>query len=264
MRYLKGSLVLTIQDKELLHLAADARYITHSQLFRLTRLKTLEVKREVFNWRTRRLVKSGLLRKQVIPYLGMDVLYSITNSGIEALEVMGITYLGGGYVKEEKAPTELQLRHVLEINQIRLALECSELLQSWTPEAFIRVLNLCPTLRYAKTYDAVVRLALGDNVYSEFAIEYERSVKSEQRYQKIVQAVAEEKRLNVILYLTSSYEIAATLRPYFQNARQTVLFAHVEKFKQDVLDSQVDVAGSYRRLPLREALLRSEVQRASA
>jgi hypothetical protein len=223
---------MTLQDKEVLHLVADARYVTHSQLFRLTRLKALEVKRAVFNWRARRLVKSGLLRKQVIPYLGMDVLYSITNSGIEALEEMGITYLGGGYVKEDKTPNELQLRHVLEINQIRLALECSAALLSWTSEAFIRVLNLCPTLRYAKTYDAVVRVALGDNVYSEFAIEYERSVKSEQRYEKIVQAIDGETRLHVILYLISSYEVGATLRPYFQNARQTVLLAHVDKFKQ--------------------------------
>jgi hypothetical protein len=77
MRYLKGSVSLEFRDKELLHLVADARYITHSQLFQLLRLKALEFKRAVFNWRVRRLVNSGLLRKQVVPYLGTDALYSI-------------------------------------------------------------------------------------------------------------------------------------------------------------------------------------------
>ena len=49
MRYLKGSVSLKFRDRELLHLVADARYITHSQLFQLIRLKALEFKRAIFN-----------------------------------------------------------------------------------------------------------------------------------------------------------------------------------------------------------------------
>jgi hypothetical protein len=89
VRYLKGSVSLKFRDRELLHLVADARYITHSQLFQLIRLKALEFKRAIFNWRVRRLVNSGLLRKQVVPCLGTDALYSITRGGIQALEEMG-------------------------------------------------------------------------------------------------------------------------------------------------------------------------------
>ena len=72
----------------------------YSQLFELARLKAVEFDRPVFNWRVRRLVNSGLLRKQVVPYLGTDAMYSITRSGIHGLEEMGITYLGG-YVERE-------------------------------------------------------------------------------------------------------------------------------------------------------------------
>jgi hypothetical protein len=66
VRHLKGSVSPRDRDRELLHLVADARYMTHGQLFQLARLKAIEFKRPVFNWRVRRLVNSCLLRKQVV------------------------------------------------------------------------------------------------------------------------------------------------------------------------------------------------------
>ena len=61
MRYLRGSISLRDRDRDLLHFVADARYITHTQLFQLARLKAIEFDRPVFNWRVRRLVNHGLL-----------------------------------------------------------------------------------------------------------------------------------------------------------------------------------------------------------
>jgi len=72
VRYMKGSVSLGIRDSDLLHQVADARYITHNQLFQLARVRLVEFDRPVFNWRIRRLVNGGLLRKQVLPYLGAD------------------------------------------------------------------------------------------------------------------------------------------------------------------------------------------------
>ena len=259
MRYLKGSVSLRDRDRELLHLVADARYMTHGQLYQLARLRALEFKPPVFNWRVRRLVNSGLLRKQVVPYLGTDALYFIARGGIHALEEMGIRYLGG-YVERKKDPTEAQIPHVLELNRIRIALERSRALVSWIPEVFIRVVNLSPTLCYAKAYDAVAKVSLGDGVWAEFAIEYERTLKSEQKYEKILEAIESERRLHTILYLTPSYEILASLRWYFERTRHDVPFALVEDFKKDVLDTQVDFAGAFRRMTLREALAPSTSQ----
>ena len=68
MRYLKGNVSLRNRDYKLLRAGADARYMTHSQLFELARLHAVEFERPVFNWRVRRLVNSGLLRKQIVAY----------------------------------------------------------------------------------------------------------------------------------------------------------------------------------------------------
>ena len=168
----------------------------------------------------------------------------------------GITYLGG-YVEREKAPTEAQIPHVLELNRIRIALERSHALVFWVPEVFIRAVNLSPTLYYAKAYDAVAKVRLGDGVWEEFAIEYERTLKSEQKYEKVLEAIESEHRLNTILYLAPSYEILASLRWYFQRARCDVLFALVNDFKKNVLDTPVDLARTLRRMTLREALVRN-------
>ena len=255
MRYLKGSINLNLRDKGLLHAVADARYITHSQLFDFARLEALEFKRRDFNWRIRRLVKSGLLRRQVAPYVGIDTLYSITPGGIQALEELGVLFLGGGYVKDGAEPQQVQVSHVLELNRIRLALERSRALVFWIPESLIRVLNLSDTQRYAKTYDAVAKLNLGDGVWAELAIEYERTLKSPERYAQIAEAVDHEQRLNTVLYLCPSHDIVSTLRPYFRCSRRAVLFAQVDDFKKDVLDTEVDMVGSYRRKTLRQVLL---------
>ena len=107
MRYLKGSVSLRNRDYELLHLVADARYMTHSQLFELARLHAFEFERPVFNWRVRRLVHSGLLRKQIVAYLGGDALYSITRAGAHALEETGVVYLSD-FAEREKDPAEAQ------------------------------------------------------------------------------------------------------------------------------------------------------------
>ena len=256
MRYLKGSVSLRDRDRGLLHLVADARYLTHAQLFQLARLKALEFERPIFNWRVRRLVNSGLLRKQVVPYLGTDALYSITRVGTQALEEMGITYMGG-YVERVKDLAEVQIPHVLEVNRIRLALERSGALIFWIPEVLIRIVNLSPTLSYAKAYDAVAQVRIGDGVSVEFAIEYERTLKSEQKYERILEAIESERRLHTVLYLAPSYEILSSLRWYFERARHDILFAPVDDFKRNVLDTQVDLARAVRRMTLRQALSRS-------
>lgn len=253
MRYLKGSLDLNFQDRELLHLVADAQYITHSQLFELMRLKTFEARRPIFNWRTRRLVNSGLLRKLVVPQFSKNALYSITEAGVEALEMMGVTYLGG-YVEHDAPPDKMRVSHLLEINEIRIALEHSGALVSWTAEAFIRVLKLSPSFRYAKTYDAVARVHLGNDVCVSVAIEFERSLKGKDRYQHLVEVLATEERVQAILFLTTSFEVSAPLRRYLRGTRPPALLGRLDAFKKSMLDAEVEAPGSYSTVQLREAL----------
>ena len=255
MRYPAGSVSLQYRDKQILHVVADGRYTTHSQLFQLVSLKGLESDRRHFNGRVRRLVRAQLMQKHVVAYLGKDVLYSITCAGIQALEQMGVTFLGGGYVKHHDAPTEAAISHALEVNRIRLALERSQKLSSWIPESLIRVLNLSPVCGYAKVYDAIAKVNVGDGVYAEFALEYERTLKSEARYEKIVAAIESETRLGTFLYLSSSYAVASTLCRHFRGARHEILFAHVDDFVTDVLDTRVESPNTHRHTTLHDALV---------
>src|SRR5258706_15989728 len=120
MRYQKGSIGLNHKkDKAILQFVADSRYVTRWQLNSFALLEDGELNRRVFNWRLQRLVETGLMRKQMVPFLNGEALYSITRSGVEALEQLGVYYLGGNFERDKDA-REFQIPHSLELNNIRL------------------------------------------------------------------------------------------------------------------------------------------------
>jgi hypothetical protein len=252
MRYHKGSIGLNDRkDKAILSFVADSRYATHSQLLEFADLDGFEFRRRVFNWRVQRLVRHGLLRKQIVPYLNGEALYSISRPGTEALERMGTYYLGAN-VERERDPSEFQIPHALELNNIRLTLLRTGTLFSWIPESFIRVLNLSPAHAYAKVYDGIAKVFF-DGEFAEFAVEYERTLKSLPKYEKIREAVDSEKRLNAFLYLVPSWQLLFTLRGEFWDTRRLVFFGLVSDFKQQAFDATVTTA-MYDKMPLQAAL----------
>jgi len=239
VRYLKGSVCLNeTQDKRLLKWVVDSRFITHSQLFALAQLEFLESSRPVFNWRVRRMVQGGLLRKQVVAFLASDALYSATRAGLHALEEMGVPDVGG-FTDRNTDPHEAQIPHILELTRIRLALLSSGTLMRWMSESFIRVLNLSPIHAYAKTYDAIATVSLGGGRWGEFAIEYERTLKSPQKYDKVCQAIESEERVSNFLYLSPSFSVLSAIRPHFERTRHNVYFGAIQTFKQHALDAEV-------------------------
>src|SRR5271167_3064316 len=136
MRYAKGSLSLNRkEDKFVLEFVADSRYVTRSQLFEFARLEYGEYNRPVFNWRIRRMVEVGLLRKHAVPIAGGDVLYSINRAGVQALERLGTYYLGA-HLERDREADQFQIPHSLELNEIRLALLRTCFLVQWIPESF--------------------------------------------------------------------------------------------------------------------------------
>ena len=254
MRYQKGSIALNDhKDTPILRFVADSHYVTHSQLYFLSRVDECEDNRRVFNWRTRRLVCNGLVRKQVLPFLSGDPLYSISRRGIHALERMGVYYLGAN-LDRERDTQEAQIPHALELNNVRLALLGTGMLWQWIPEPFIRILSLSPSNGYAKVYDGIAKVRL-DGQYIGFAIEYERTLKSQPKYERIRKAVESEKRLHGFLYLVPSLELIWTLIAEFHRTSRLVFFALVDDFKRKVFDVQV-WAPSYSTTSLKEALLK--------
>ena len=252
MRYQKGSIGLNdFRDKPILRFVAESRYIGHSQLWRFSRTAFAEFNRQVFNWRIRRLVRGGLVRRQVVPFLDGEALYSITGRGIQALERLGVYYLGAD-LNREKELHEFQIPHALELNAIRLALMRTYEFSSWIPESFIRVLNLSPATAYAKVYDGIARVRLtGGSI--EFAVEYERTLKSQAKYEKIREVIESEKRLSVFLYLLPTNELLSSLRHEFWRTKRQVLFGLVDEFKESVFQAPLTTA-MYDRTSLQEAL----------
>jgi len=94
MRYPKGSVHLgSFKDKVILNFLAESRHATRSQLMQFVRSYYCEFNWPVFNWRVRRMVDADLVRKQALPMLNGDVLYSITRAGFHALEGLGTFHL---------------------------------------------------------------------------------------------------------------------------------------------------------------------------
>jgi len=254
MRYAKGSLSLNRkEDKFVLEFVADSRYVTRSQLFEFARLEYGEYNRPVFNWRIRRMVEVGLLRKHAVPIAGGDVLYSINRAGVQALERLGTYYLGA-HLERDRDADQFQIPHSLELNEIRLALLRTCFLVRWIPESFIRVVNLSPLDSYAKVYDGIATLDLaGQRV--DLAVEYERTLKSPAKYEKIREAIESEKRIAAFLYLVPTRDLLLSLLRSFWRTKQFVLFGMVGDFKRERLGATVYEA-NYNRIPLVQALTR--------
>jgi hypothetical protein len=254
MRYAKGSLNLNnLEDKAILKFVADSRYVTHAQLFCFAQLDYYERNRPIFNWRIRRMVDGGLVRKQVLPMLHGDALYSITRAGLQALERLGIYYFGATLDREQDA-YKFQLPHALEVNNIRLTLLVHRTLIDWIPECLIRVLNLSPATAYAKVYDGIATVRLHSDLV-EFAVEYERTLKSPGKYEKIREAIESEKRVKAFLYLVPSYPLLQALRDAFWRTKQLVVFGLVDEFKREQLNTRVQDA-NYRESSLQDVLAR--------
>ena len=262
MRYPKGSVHLgSFKDKVILDFLAESRHATRSQLMQFVRYYYCEFNWPVFNWRVRRMVDAGLVRKQALPMLNGDVLYSITRAGFHALEGLGTFHLGATFDREPEAHKS-QVPHVLEVNSIRLALMRTRQLRDWISESHIRAVNLVRTNAYAKVYDAIATVLVDHNEV-EFGIECERTLKIQAKYQRIREAIESERRLHAFLYLVPSYQLLYALQQAFSGTQRLVLFGMLDEFKQHTLVSRVRTAYCYE-APLQEMLARLIAARARA
>lgn len=262
MRYPKGSVHLeNFKDKVILNFLAESHHATRSQLVQFVRYYYCEFNWPVFNWRVRRMVDAGLVRKQALPMLNGDLLYSITCAGFHALEGLGSFHLGATVDREPEAHKS-QVPHALEVNSIRLALMRTLKLRDWIPESYIRAVNLVPASAYAKVYDAIATVLIADNEI-EFAIECERTLKTPAKYKKIREAIESERRVNAFLYLVPSFQLVYALQHAFSGTNRLVLFGMLDEFKQQPLANRVRTT-YYCEAPLQDMLARLLPARARA
>ena len=238
MRYAKNSLVVSPErDIPLLRQVRNSRFVSHNQLFEMMAYHCLDRCRSSFNWRTRRLVRSGHLSICEGVFGAGSIVYRISKAGLALLEHHGqfTTVL---HSNTEHLPQPAQIFHSLELNSIQLALAHKNLLAGWHSEVEVASFNTISRSPYQKDYDAIVDVWIGDRKAC-FALEYERSLKSSRQYERVRRALECERQVGCVLYLTSGLEILVHLVHEFESVNMTVAFANAADFAQLLLDTTV-------------------------
>lgn len=253
MRYMKDSVVINPnRDLPLLRQVRNSRFVTHKQLFEFMQLDGTDDRRNSFNWRTKRLLRSGHLSVCDGRFGTGTAIYRITKPGLALLEHHGefTTILRSN---SEHLPHTSQVFHSLELNAVHLALAHKRLLAGWLSEVEIASFNIISRSRYQKDYDAVVEVWNGERKVC-FALEYERSLKSSKQYQRVRDALDAEREVECVLYLTSGIEILVHLVHEFESVRVKMAFAESREFSHSLLDTPVITTQHVRRVTFRDLL----------
>jgi hypothetical protein len=115
-------------------------------------------------------------------------------------------------------------------------------------------LNDFTTNGYVKDFDALVVFTV-DGCSREVALEYERTPKSSRQYERIVDTLRREARVQDILYLAPSPELVSFLAYAFGRARQRVWVGWAQSFSSDPAGDLLIAAGSLRPERLRDVVV---------
>ena len=253
MRYAKGGLVINSErDIPLLRQVRNSRFVSHKQLLELMKFGGSDRSRDSFNWRVRRLIKSGHIGICSGVFCAGSAVYRITREGLILLEHHGqfTTVL---HSNTQHLPHASQVFHALELNAIQIALAHKNQLASWQSEVEIASFNTISRSPYEKDYDAIVDVWVGD-VRARFALEYERTLKSSKQYERVRAALQAERQIACILYLTSGMEVLVHLVHELESVPKKLAFANAKDFTQTLLETTVFVRGNGRETRFRELL----------
>ena len=253
MRYLKGTTSISeARDIPLLVEVRNSKFISHAQLFELMRFRSLEYCREAFTWRVRRLVRGEYISQMDGDFGRGAIVYRIARRGLVQLE----NHCQSAVVLNAETahlPHPSLIHHSLELNEIRLALAHKNLLLAWKSDIEIASENTISTSPLAKDYDAIVDVWNQDKA-ARFGLEYERSIKSTQRYERIRKRLESEDVLNPILYLTSADGLARHLADQLATTPKRLAFTTTKAFRESLLDAMVITLIDEPRVPFRSLL----------
>ncbi|HET9281210.1 MAG TPA: hypothetical protein VFR24_04545 [Candidatus Angelobacter sp.] len=253
MRYAKNGLVIQPErDIPVLRQVRNSKFITHDQLFSLTRFSGLERSRDSFNWRLRRLLKAGYLGVCEGFFGAGSAVYRITRDGLHLLEHHGefATVL---HSSTQHLPHTSQIFHSLQLNSIQAALANQNVLATWQSEIEIASFNTISRSPYQKDYDAVVEVWVGARTV-RFALEYERTLKSARDYERVRDALRAECQIACVLYLSSGMEVLVHLLHEFESIDANIALANANDFGRQLLDTRVLTPSNLAGLPFRELL----------
>lgn len=238
MRYTKYSTVISpTRDIPLLRQVRNSRFIAYQQLFTLLHYQGFEPSRSSFSWRVRRLLSSGHIHAcERISWAGHPV-YRITQKGLLELESQG-HFVPIIHSQTSRPPQIAQVYHALDLNDAQVALANRSVLASWQSEVEIAGANLVSRGGYQKDYDAIVDVWVSGHV-RRFALEYERILKSAERYEELCSTIAAERQIGCILYLGSGQSVVLHLLQMFEPVCDRVVLATLRAFCRHQLETPV-------------------------
>jgi hypothetical protein len=253
MRYPKGSIQLNqSRDLPLLRQILHSEFVTHSQLFEFMKLNHYERSRKSFDWRLRRLVVRGIVRRQTTPGCTGEFVYSAANSAAVLLQSMG-EYCLVGRNRFNGKEAERSVLHAIGLNEIHLSVLRAGLLVRWTGSMEIRSQNELTGFGFAKDYDAVVTIHT-EAGEQRFALEYERSPKTIRYYRDVAACLSREAHVNQVLYLVCNYDLLQFISGFFGNSQCRVVFGLVKDWHDQLLDMPVSCSSATRFLRFRDTL----------
>lgn len=232
----QGRLVLSMeQDLPLLELIRDCTYITRPQIEQLGR------SRESYRSRTRRLSRLVEMRQletheQALPYNGM--VYSIGRAGLATLEVIGNGLLNVTS-ETESLSNDRQIPHYLGINRSRVRLQQTFKVRSWWSDRVLQSLNIMSNAPTIKDYDAIVEVDLSPERTIKIGFEYERSLKSRDRYADIRRLLEREESVAGVLYVSEGEQAAVALSGLVYSTRCPVAIATTSSLEAQGADAEI-------------------------
>jgi DNA-binding HxlR family transcriptional regulator len=251
MRYPKGSIQLNeARDLPLLRQILHSEFATHSQLFEFMRLEHSEQNRKSFDWRLRRLAENGLVERRA-PLAGVaEVVYSIATNGADLLQDMGENCLFG-HDRSGKKRSERSVLHALGLNDIHLSALRAGVLVRWIGATEIRSQNELTGFGFAKDYDAIATVRR-ETAEHRFALEYERSMKTIDRYKAIAAALSMEERVSQVLYLVTNDDLLRFVSSHIGKTQCRAYFGLAREWHRRLLDMPVTSSQSVVPVLLRE------------
>ena len=134
--------------------------------------------------------------------------------------------------------------HWLELNDVHLALRKSGVFRQWVSAPEVCSQNDLTKFGFSKDYDAVVTVCCR-KAEVRFALEYERTTKTEAEYADIGRRIEQDLHIQTVLYLAATDHLMYCLRDRFVPKRKVICIALMQEFQRRLLQTPVMLAGRY-------------------
>ena len=202
----KGNCILNpSKDLPLLQLIRDATFISRQQIELLIPDRTNEVNYHSRNRRLARLVELNQIQifPQCFPYPGR--IFAVTQQGANTLDVAGCGILSVS-ADTEILVDQTQISHFVGLNEIEIAVRKAVEVRQWIGDRQLKSLNIASNRPTQKDYDAIVEITsqVDPNASIHVGIEYERTIKSKDRYAQIRKSIDAERQIHGLLYFVDN------------------------------------------------------------